>query len=91
MAKVFDFLDATNDALREHGVELPLPGQSTTTPDTRFDRGIAQVGGHVRGHLNVGNTHETLLNVLTQLIPHIGYPRTLNALRVLDEITLKQN
>jgi hypothetical protein len=26
-----------------------------------------------------------LLNVLTQLIPYIGYPRTLNALRVLDE------
>jgi alkylhydroperoxidase/carboxymuconolactone decarboxylase family protein YurZ len=29
--------------------------------------------------------------VLTQLIPYIGYPRTLNALRVLDEITLEKN
>jgi 4-carboxymuconolactone decarboxylase len=29
-----------------------------------------------------------LLNVLTQLIPYIGYPRTLNALRVLDQATL---
>ena len=32
MAKVFDFLHATNDVLTERGVELPLPGQSTTTP-----------------------------------------------------------
>ena len=29
-----------------------------------------------------------LLNVLTQLIPYLGYPRTLNALRVLDQATL---
>ena len=32
MAKVFDFLHATNDVLKERGVELPLLGQSTTTP-----------------------------------------------------------
>ena len=31
MAKVFDFLHATNDVLTDRGVELPLPGQSTTT------------------------------------------------------------
>ncbi len=155
MAKVFDFLDATNDVLREHSVELPLPSQSTTNPHTRCEKGIAvqkqivgdagadamhanapedekhvqnylsancfgdhltrtgidvptrelltfamlvslggceaQLAGHVRGNLNVGNTRETLLNVLTQLIPYIGYPRTLNSLRVLDEVTLKVN
>ena len=28
-----------------------------------------------------------LLDVLTQLIPFIGYPRTLNGLRVVDEVT----
>ena len=27
MAKVFDFLHATNDVLTERGIELPLPGQ----------------------------------------------------------------
>ena len=32
LAKVFDFLHATNEVLTERGVELPLPGQSTTTP-----------------------------------------------------------
>lgn len=41
MAKVFDFIHATNDVLIEHGIELPLAGQSTTTPETRLERGLA--------------------------------------------------
>jgi 4-carboxymuconolactone decarboxylase len=41
MGKVFDFLHATNDVLTERGVELPLPGQSTTTPENRTERGRA--------------------------------------------------
>src|SRR5215212_5348291 len=41
MAKVFDFLHATNDVLTTRGVELPLPGRSTTTPETRYERGLA--------------------------------------------------
>jgi 4-carboxymuconolactone decarboxylase len=150
MAKVFDFLHATNDVLTEHGVELPLPGQSTTTPETRYEQGLAvqkeivgagrvdalyasapadeqhiqrllsancfgdhltrtgidvptrelltfamlaalggcepQLAGHVAANLNVGNDRARLLDVLSQLIPYIGYPRTLNAVRVLDEV-----
>jgi 4-carboxymuconolactone decarboxylase len=150
-AKVFDFLHATNDVLTDRGVQLPLPGQSTTTPATRLERGLAvqkrivggqrvdamydaapddeqhlqrylsancfgdyltrggidlqarelltfamlaalgccdaQVKGHVAANLNVGNDRARLLSVLTVLIPFIGYPRTLNALRALDEIT----
>jgi 4-carboxymuconolactone decarboxylase len=31
MGKVFDFLHATNDALRGKGIALPLPSESTTT------------------------------------------------------------
>jgi 4-carboxymuconolactone decarboxylase len=154
MAKVYDFVHATNDVLTEHGVQLPLPGQSTTTPETRYEKGLevqkrivgadrvdalyanapadeqhiqrwlsancfgdhltrggidvptrelltfvmlaslggceSQLAGHVAANRNVGNERAVLLNVLTQLIPYIGYPRTLNALRVLDEITLSQ-
>lgn len=41
MAKVFDFLHATNEVFVERGVELPLPGQSTTTPETRAQKGLA--------------------------------------------------
>src|SRR4051794_37893688 len=40
MAKVFDFLHATNDVLTERGIELPLPAQSTTTPQNRAERGL---------------------------------------------------
>jgi 4-carboxymuconolactone decarboxylase len=152
MAKVFDVLHATNDVLSERGVELPLPGQATTTPQTRFEKGLEvqkrvigaervdamhasapedeqhiqrflsancfgdhltrtgidvptrelltfamlaalggcepQLKGHVAANVNVGNDRARLLDVLTQLLPYIGYPRTLNALRVLDEVTL---
>ena len=44
-----------------------------------------QLRGHVAANLRVGNDRARLLDTLTQLIPFIGYPRTLNALRVLDE------
>jgi 4-carboxymuconolactone decarboxylase len=155
MAKVFDFLHTTNDVLTERGVKLPLPGQSTTTPQTRAAEGLAvqkqivgadrvdalyagapedeqhiqrylsancfgdhltrtgvdiptrelltfamlvslggceaQVKGHVAANLNVGNDRARLLAVLTQLIPFIGYPRTLNGLRALDEVTPRQS
>ncbi|MEU4243496.1 carboxymuconolactone decarboxylase family protein [Actinoplanes sp. NPDC026619] len=150
MGRVFDFLHVTNEVLTEHGVTLPLPGQSTTTPETRAAKGLAvqkqvagaanvdamyanapadeqhiqrllsancfgdhltrtgldlrtrelltlsmlialggadpQVKGHVAGNLNVGNDRATLLAVITVLLPFVGYPRTLNALRALDEI-----
>jgi 4-carboxymuconolactone decarboxylase len=47
----------------------------------------AQVKGHVAANLNVGNDRGLLIAVVTQLLPFIGYPRTLNALRVVDEVT----
>jgi 4-carboxymuconolactone decarboxylase len=142
---------AFDDVLTDRGIELPLPGQSTTTPETRMEHGRAvqaqiigedrveqlyasapadeqhiqrflsancfgdhltrtgidvptrelltfamlvslggcepQVKGHVAANLHVGNPRARLLDVLTQLIPFIGYPRTLNGLRVLDELT----
>jgi hypothetical protein len=37
-------------------------------------------------NLAVGNDLARLLDVLTQLIPFIGYPLTLNGLRVLDDV-----
>jgi 4-carboxymuconolactone decarboxylase len=44
-----------------------------------------QVRGHVAANLHVGNTRQDLLDVLTVLVPFIGYPRTLNALAAVDE------
>jgi len=150
MGKVFDFIHATNEVLTERGIKLPLEGQSTTTPATRAERGLAvqkqivgdelidqmyasapademhiqkllsancfgdhytrtsldikarelltfamlislggcepQAKGHVAANLNVGNDRGVLISLVTQLLPFIGYPRTLNALQVIDEV-----
>jgi 4-carboxymuconolactone decarboxylase len=41
MAKAFDFVHATNEVLTGRGIQLPLEGQSTTSPETRYDKGPA--------------------------------------------------
>jgi 4-carboxymuconolactone decarboxylase len=41
IAKAFDFIHITNQTLQEKGITLPLEGQSTTTPETRHERGLA--------------------------------------------------
>jgi 4-carboxymuconolactone decarboxylase len=46
-----------------------------------------QLAGHVAANLAVGNDRRVLVSVITQLLPFIGYPRTLNALRVINEGT----
>ena len=42
-----------------------------------------QLKGHIRGNLNVGNDKRT---VITQLLPYVGYPRSLNAIACLNEV-----
>jgi len=150
MAKVFGFIDATNEVLTERGVKLPLPDQSSTTPENRAEKGLAlqkqiigdeaveklyacapadqqhiqrllsancfgdhltrngvdvptrelltfsmlvalggcdpQVRAHVSANARVGNDRARLIDVVTQLLPYIGYPRALNALRAIDEV-----
>jgi len=149
IAKALDFLHATNNILESRGVKLPLEGQATTTPETRFEKGLAlsksvfgeaidamyanvpnnqlhiqkylsencfgdyytrtgldiktrelltfsmilslggcepQLKGHIQGNVNIGNDKEILIGVVTQILPYIGYPRTLNALRCLNEM-----
>jgi 4-carboxymuconolactone decarboxylase len=148
MAKVFDFLHATNEVFKSRGITLPLEGQSTTTRETRREKGLevqkrlfgeqidrmyaqspkdqvhiprhlsancfgdyltrrgldlktrelltlsmlaslggceAQLAGHVKGNLTAGNDRKILISAITQLLPFIGYPRALNALRVINE------
>jgi len=149
VGRVYDFLTITNETLTDRDVELPLPGQSTTTPETRFAQGwkaqeavvgdrltqmhatasadtkhiqnwltancfgdhytrtglefatrelltfviiVAQGGcdsqarGHVAGNVRVGNSRDALLDALSQLVPYVGYPRTLNGLAAINEI-----
>jgi 4-carboxymuconolactone decarboxylase len=148
IAKVFDFIHATNEILESRGIKLPLGGQSTTTPETRFEKGMKlqksifgdiidkmyqespanqlhiqkylsancfgdyltrngldiktrelltfsmilslggcepQLKGHIQANINIGNDKEVLLSVVTQLLPYVGYPRALNALRCVNE------
>jgi 4-carboxymuconolactone decarboxylase len=150
MAKAYDFLHATNEVFLERGISLPLPGQSTTTRETRFERGLAtqkrifgehidtmvaqspadqrhiqrflsancfgdyytrngldlqtrelltfatlialggcepQVAAHIAGNLAMGNDRQLLIATVTQLLPFIGYPRSLNAIRLVNEGT----
>ena len=42
--------------------------------------------GHIAGNVNLGNDKAVLLAVVTQLLPYIGYPRTLNAIGCLNEV-----
>jgi 4-carboxymuconolactone decarboxylase len=149
IAKVFDFIHATNEIFTEREIALPLENQSTTNSENRYGQGLAlqkaifgemidkmyeispknqlhiqkylsancfgdyltrtgldiktrelltysmlismggaesQVKGHIQGNMNVGNNKETLIGVTTQLLPYIGYPRTLNAIRCLNEV-----
>lgn len=150
IAKAYDFIHATNEILESRGITLPLEGQSTTSPETRYEKGLElektiagaeviekiyadspenqihiqhylsancfgdyitrngldlktrelvtfsmllalggcepQLKGHIQGNINVGNDKQTLLSVVTQLLPYVGYPRTLNALRCVNEV-----
>ncbi len=154
LAKVFDFLHATNEILESRGINLPLEGQSTTTPETRYAKGLdlsksifgeiidkmykespedqlhiqkylsancfgdyytrkgldiktrelltfsmilclggcePQLKGHVQGNLNVGNDRKMLLSAITRLLPYVGYPRTLNAIKCINEMVPYRN
>ena len=149
IAKVVDFIYLTNEIFTERGIALPLEVQSTTTPETRFEKGLEvqkvifgelidkmyqespanqlhiqrylsancfgdyytrkgldlktrelltfaillslggcepQLKGHVQGNLNVGNDKQVLLSTVTQLLPYVGYPRALNAIRCINEV-----
>jgi len=149
MAKVIDFIYATNDIFREKGIPQPVESQATTNPKNRLEKGLAkqkeifgsriddmyknspkdllhiqeylsdncfgdyvtrngldvrtremltlsflialggaesQIKGHIQGNANVGNNRQTLINLMTQLLPYVGYPRTLNAINCLNEV-----
>lgn len=46
-----------------------------------------QVKAHAGGNLLVGNTRAMLLDTLVVLVPYIGFPKTLNALSMVNEVS----
>ena len=45
----------------------------------------SQVKSHVQGNLSVGNSKQTLVDAMTQCLPYMGFPRTLNALACINQ------
>ena len=44
-----------------------------------------QLTAHAKGNMNVGNDRMFLIALTSQIMPYIGYPRTLNALACVDK------
>lgn len=44
-----------------------------------------QLTAHAKGNMNLGNDREFLGKVVSQILPYIGYPRSLNANRCIEE------
>ncbi|MDO4331296.1 MAG: carboxymuconolactone decarboxylase family protein [Eubacteriales bacterium] len=149
IGRTYDFLQAANRIMKEHGISLPLAPQSTTDEKTRFGDGLAkqvdlfgpdmakrqteapplrrninrwladncfgdyytrgglndqerelvtfcfllaqggcenQLRGHTAGNFGVGNDPEKLYSAVEQCMPYVGYPRSLNAMNIIDEV-----
>ena len=46
-----------------------------------------QIKSHAAGNLKVGNSRETLVSAVTFCLPFIGFPRTLNAINIVKEVS----
>jgi 4-carboxymuconolactone decarboxylase len=83
-----DFVSANafGDYVARNGIDVPLRELLTFALLVALGGCDPQVKAHLKGNLNVGNDRQTLLSVITVLVPFIGYPRALNALAAVKEI-----
>ena len=44
-----------------------------------------QLTAHAKGNINLGNDKDFLIRVVSQCLPYIGYPRSLNAIKCVNE------
>jgi len=44
-----------------------------------------QIKSHIQGNLNVGNDQNVMIEAITQCLPYMGFPRTLNAINCVNE------
>lgn len=49
-----------------------------------------QLTSHAAGNMRVGNDKVFLIKIISQCLPYIGYPRSLNALRCVNEAAAQQ-
>jgi len=83
-----DFLSGNcfGDHWTRTGLDVPTRELLTFAMLTALGGCESQLRGHIRGNVNVGNDKTVLVATVTQLVPWIGYPRSLNALAVLNEV-----
>lgn len=74
------------DYYTRNGLEIKMRELLTYSMLISMGGTESQVNGHIQGNVNVGNSKETLIGITTQLLPYIGYPRTLNAIKCLNEV-----
>lgn len=48
-----------------------------------------QLTAHAKGNMNLGNDREFLIRVISQCLPYIGYPRSLNAINCVNKAAEK--
>lgn len=152
IGRVFPFLKACNEVFEAKNIPLPLPGQATTTAQSRREAGtqaqvdifgegmrdfwksgpeesrhinrwlaancfgdyytrtgldhgqreiitfcfLAAQGGcepqltsHAAANMRIGNNKAFLIKIISQCLPFIGYPRSLNALRCVNDAAEK--
>jgi len=61
-----------------------------TTISALVAQGTPQIGMHVITGLNVGLTPDEIAGCIMHLIPYVGFPRALNALKVAQEVFAEQ-
>ena len=50
-----------------------------------------QLLSHAQANIKLGNDKDFLMKVIEQNVPFIGYPRSLNAVRIVNEADQKVN
>ena len=44
-----------------------------------------QLTAHAKGNMNIGNDKELLLKIVLNCLPYVGYPRSLNAIKCVND------
>lgn len=68
------------------GLDIPTRELLTFAMILSMGGAEPQLRGHIQGNANVGHDKATLLSVVTQLLPYVGYPRALNAISCINEV-----
>jgi 4-carboxymuconolactone decarboxylase len=73
------------DYLTRGGLDLEIRELLTLAMLASLGGCEMQLAGHVAANLAAGNDRKLLISVITQVLPFIGYPRALNAIRVIND------